>query len=163
MVKAETYDTVTLTTNGTGNSKITVVNGSGAGLTAFENGNSNPLNPLEYGLGAIQSAIWYVMGTSPSGANNTPGGTPGSYWTTASSIKDANTKAYVLEAQSANLAPFVGNNNYMIFTTTSCGQSFISVPSPSVPEPGTMVLFGTGVLLMGLGSTRKLLARRRAR
>jgi hypothetical protein len=121
-------------------------------------------------LGPIQFAIWYIMDTLPTitGSWNNWG----TYETGLlagktdpaklfSGITDPNTKADVLQAYN-NYQAFKGTalfKEMVVFTSTSGGQDFIGM----VPEPGTMVLFGTGVLLLGLGSTRKLLARRRAR
>jgi hypothetical protein len=106
-------------------------------------------------LGPIQMAIWQVMGSLPGqypyydGSNDTNPLTQGP-------------QGFVQQAIN-NHGPASAYSNFIIFTPdNTCSQSFIQVPS-SVPEPGTMVLFGAGALLMALGSTRKLLERRRAR
>ena len=137
---------VALGTTGTGNSKTLVVNGSSTNIQLFEGD-----------LGPIQMAIWYVMQTLPSALANS--------WTYSngtnhdfSNISDVPTRNDVKLAY-AGYSAFANSPNFQIFQTTDGGQNFIG----AVPEPGTMVLFGTGALLMGLGSTRKLLARRRAR
>jgi hypothetical protein len=102
-------------------------------------------------LGPIQMAIWQVM-------TSLPGEAP---WYDGQNDTNTLTQGFVTQAIN-NHGPATAYSNFIIFTPdNTSSQSFIQVPS--VPEPGTMVLFGTGVLLMGLGSTRKLLARRRAR
>ena len=132
-------DSVTVGTTGSGSGKYVTLTGTGGNISNFKTL-----------LGPIQTAIWYVMGTLPSGDN----------WTTVSSITDTATKNLVTEAQ-ADYTRY-SYSNVQVFTTTSGGQNFISVDSlsSSVPEPGTMVLFGAGALLMGLGCSRRLLAKR---
>jgi hypothetical protein len=108
-------------------------------------------------LGPIQDAIWYVMGTLPSGDGNI--------------LSDPAIASLVTLAKNSYMN--YTYNNDQVFTyvladnQTWCppqtqGQSFISVTplTPSVPEPGTMVLFGAGALLMGLGCARRRLAKR---
>jgi hypothetical protein len=120
-------------------------NGTGANITTFENGTSGSGAGVKPGLGQIQLAIWDVNGTLPSGI---------SY-----NMLDAETKYIIgLAVTYANYSVFNGNSNYMVFTSCSGGQNFIEVPS--VPEPGTMVLFGAGAVLMGLGCARRRLAKR---
>jgi hypothetical protein len=98
-------------------------------------------------LGPIQDAIWYVMGTLPAGDSNI--------------LNDPVISGLVTLAQTSYLND--SDNNVQVFTFVPTkdqptGQSFISV-NP-VPEPGTMVLFGGGALLMGLGCIRRRMARR---
>jgi hypothetical protein len=151
----EVTDTVTLSVvQGSGggdprNNEYLNPNGTTAHIATFENGTGSGSGAgVQPSLGQIQMAIWDVNGTLPSGIGY--------------SNLDAETQYLITQATTlANYSAFAGNSNYMVFTTNSGGQNFMEVPS--VPEPGTMVLFGTGVLLLGLGSTRKLLARRRAR
>jgi hypothetical protein len=57
------------------------------------------------------------------------------------------------------------NQNALIFSPCTSNQSFVGAYSDQdlinhVPEPGTMVLFGAGALLMGLGCVRRRLAKR---
>jgi hypothetical protein len=96
------------------------------------------------------------MGTLPSGD---------SYSTI---LKDPAIAGLVTLAQT-NYMNYTYNNDqvftYVLAANPPCqtqGQSFISVTplTPSVPEPGTMVLFGAGALLMGLGCARRRLAKR---
>jgi hypothetical protein len=135
MLGDEVTTGVTLSTTGTGNSKQVVV--TGGNVSAFE-----------ADLGPIQFALWYVMGTLP---------TAEASWTSVSMITDSATKADVILAQTpANYTPFANSPNYQVFITSTGGQNFIG----AVPEPGTMVLFGAGALLMGLGCIRRRLAKR---
>jgi hypothetical protein len=102
-------------------------------------------------LGPIQDAIWYVMGTLPSGDSYT------------TILNDPAINSLVTLAQTTNYV----NNAYssvQVFTYVLAdnpgqtqGQSFIAV----VPEPGTMVLFGAGALLLSLGARRRLAKRPR--
>jgi len=98
-------------------------------------------------------ALWYVAKALPGGSS----------WdvNNVSSITDSATYNLVVAAQSAatNLW-FDSSLQVFAYGTDSGGQNFIGAPAP---EPGTMVLFGVGALLVGLGRTRRLLARRRAR
>jgi hypothetical protein len=143
MLGNEVTDHVILGTTGTGNSKTVTVSGNASDISKFENGTAGP--PVQPGLAQIQLAIWDVNNTLPSGI-------------TYSGL-DTETKYIIgLAMTVANYSIFAGNSNYMVFTTTSGGQNFMEVPS--VPEPGTMVLFGTGALLMALGCARRRLARR---
>jgi hypothetical protein len=141
-LSAEIANKVTLYTNGSN----VAVNTSqpGASLAGFE-----------AALGPIQMAIWYVMHTLPPQISG---------WTysdhpTSANIKDSATLQDVLAAQAGYANNTWANNNLQVFLTTSAtgGQNFISVPTP---EPGTMVLFGAGALLMGLGCVRRRLAKR---
>jgi len=120
------------------------LNPTGTYISRFENGTGSGSGAgVEPSLLQIQLALWDVNGTLPGGVS-----------------LDAETLyLYGLATTYANYHPFAGNSSFMVFTTDCGGQNFMEV----APEPGTMVLFGTGVLLVGLGSARKLLARRRAR
>src|ERR1035438_992406 len=109
--------------------------------------------------GPIQLAIWYIMGTLPSGA-------------TVSATQNTAAWAYVTQAQS-----IVTHNPTLFSTTAATGfmstvqvwmptnypttpnQRFITMGTltpqiittlTATPEPGTMVFLGTGVLLMAL-------------
>ena len=151
----EVTDIVTLnvlqgsTPSGKDSRNYEYVNPTGTYVTKFENGTGSGSGAgVEPSLGQIQLALWDVNGHLPSGITY--------------SMLDAETQYIIgLATTVANYSVFNGNSKYMVFTSTSGGQNFMEVPS--VPEPGTMVLFGTGALLLGLGSVRKLLARRRAR
>ena len=139
---------VTLGTTGTGTNKtVTITGGNQSAFEAF--------------LGPIQFAIWYVMGTLPStqaSAWGYSGTDTGTYASSFTNIKDDPTRQDVFAAAQGYTA-FSQTNLFkemVVFTTTSGGQSFIGM----VPEPGTMVLFGTGALLMVLGCARRRLARR---
>jgi hypothetical protein len=101
-------------------------------------------------------AIWQIMGSMPTEAPN----------------NDPAAQAYVTQAVAAwtsilskpsNSLTQTLNNNVQVFTTTGGGQNFVSAYSDptlitavaALPEPGTMVLFGTGTLLMALGCVRR--------
>lgn len=129
---------------------LTSTNGSTINFTA--NGSTTTGQFISSVLGPIQDAIWYVMGTLPSG--DTP----------TTILKDPAISSLVTLAQNSymnytysNVQVFTPNN----YPNCGSGQAFISVNTlPSVPEPGTMVLFGAGALLMGLGCARRRLAKR---
>jgi hypothetical protein len=149
MLSDEVTNTVALSTTGRGNSKTLVVTGTSTNIQLFEND-----------LGPIQMAVWYVMQTLPSAVASWgySGTDTGILATSFTNILDYATRQDVFAA-AQGYAAFANSPRYQVFITSDGGQNFIG----AVPEPGTMVLFGTGVLLMALGSTRKLLARRRAR
>ena len=140
--------------------KITLTSTNGSTITFTANGSTSTGQFISSVLGPIQDAIWYVMGTLPSGDSNT------------TILKDPTIAGLVSLAQT-NYMNYTYNNDqvftYVLADNQSwCppqtqGQSFISVTplTPSVPEPGTMVLFGAGALLMGLGGIRRRIARRR--
>ena len=105
-------------------------------------------------LGPIQMAIWEIMGTKPYLPN-----------TTTQEADDLNklTANFVSDAETMYTGYSYSNVQVFILGGTSkcSGQDFISVSTLTpTPEPGTMVLFGAGALLMGLGCVRKRLARR---
>jgi hypothetical protein len=105
-------------------------------------------------------AIWEIMGSLPSespynitGADTNPVtmnfyNTAINAWTNQSSVMTTD------------------NAGDYIYNATS-GQSFVAAYSDAtlinavmgIPEPATTVLFGTGVLLMALGSIRRLARR----
>jgi hypothetical protein len=148
-------DGVTLTVNGKGG------NGSGEYLSA----SGTDVSDFEKALGPIQLAIWYVAQTLPSSLTCTVGPSCTYQWnyTSVSSITDSAVSYLVQEAINAAKNPtqwYDTTLQVFAYGTDSGGQNFIST---AAPEPGTMVLFGTGGLLIALGSARKLLARRRAR
>jgi hypothetical protein len=140
MLTDEAVDKVTLTPSGSGSSEYLVATGT-------------DVPDFEAALGPIQMALWYVAKALPGGSS----------WdvNNVSSITDSATYNLVVAAQSAatNLW-FDSSLQVFAYGTDSGGQNFIGAPAP---EPGTMVLFGVGALLVGLGRTRRLLARRRAR
>jgi hypothetical protein len=139
--------------------KITLTSTNGSTITFTANGSTSTGQFISSVLGPIQDAIWYVMGTLPSGDSTT------------TILKDPTIAGLVSLAQT-NYMNYTYNNDqvftYVLADNQSwCppqtqGQSFISVTplTPSVPEPGTMVLFGAGALLMGLGCARRRLAKR---
>jgi hypothetical protein len=147
MLGDEVANTVTLSVN---SSLQVVPQGSTAGINAFE-----------ADLGPIQFAMWYVMGTLPDAQKNSWGysGTyTGTLATSFTNITDSSTRQDVFDAAQgqAAFAALPSINKYQVFITTNGGQNFIGF----VPEPGTMVLFGGGALLMGLGCIRRRMARR---
>ena len=122
----------------------------GHNITFTGNGSTNTGQFINSVLGPIQDAIWYVMGTLPAGDSNI--------------LNDPVISGLVTLAQTSYLNYSYNNVQVFTFVPTKdqpTGQSFISVDTlPSVPEPGTMVLFGGGALLMGLGCIRRRMARR---
>ena len=143
MLSDEVTRSVTLSTIGTGNSKTVVVNGTSTNIQLFEGD-----------LGPIQMAIWYAMQTLPSALANSWGYSNGTNHD-FSNIKDLATQADMKLAY-AGYSAFANSPNFQVFLTADCGQNFIG----AVPEPGTMVLFGAGALLMVLGCARRRLSRR---
>ena len=154
-----TKDGVTLGTTGTGNNKTVVFTGTPT---------QTQINTFETDSNPLQMAIWFFMGTLPSAQ--------ASVWTNVANINNGPTKTLVQQAID-NYAKYTYYNVQVVTLvshncaangsgagsgTSPCGgQDFISVSTlPSVPEPGTMVLFGTGALLMGLGCARRRLLRR---
>jgi hypothetical protein len=96
------------------------------------------------------------MGTLPSGDASITD------TATLNLVNEAKTEwTNVLSNPSNAFTEFLNANVQVFYPTNGCGQAFISVDAP-VPEPGTLVLFGTGSLLMGLGCARRLWARRRS-
>ena len=142
MLTDEAVDKVTLTAGGSGASEYLVATGT-------------DVPDFEAALGPIQLALWYVAKTLPSvlswDVNN------------VNTITDSATYNLVVAAQASVTNPnqwFDSSLQVFAYGADSGGQNFIGAPAP---EPGTMVLFGVGALLVGLGRTRRLLARRRAR
>ena len=97
----------------------------------------------------IQMAIWEIMGTSA-------GSTDTNSYTEALYTQAKNEWTNVLQYSTNPVTAWL-NANVQVFTTNCGGQSFISI---ATPEPGSMVLFGTGALLLGFGFVRRRLARR---
>jgi hypothetical protein len=98
--------------------------------------------------GPIQMAIWQIMGTL--------GATPPD--------TSAAAETYVSTAQAAYLAGLIQPlNNFAIWAANPAGsaQRFViavqddALIRSAVPEPGTMVFLGTGVLLMALSRIRR--------
>ena len=123
----------------------------GHNITFTGNGSTNTGQFINSVLGPIQDAIWYVMGTLPAGDSNI--------------LNDPVISGLVTLAQTSYKN--YSYNNVQVFTfvptynQSQTGQSFLSVDTlSSVPEPGTMVLFGGGALLMGLGCICRRMARR---
>ena len=133
--------------------KINIVSSNGTSVSLTQTGSMLVSDFVKSVLGPIQMAIWQVMGSLPSEAP----------WHDGSNDTNAQTDVGLAVAYVTAHPLASSYSNYIIFTPdNTSSQTFIQVPG-SVPEPGTMILFGTGVLPLGLGSTRKLLARRRAR
>jgi len=135
---------ITLTTSGT--------NGSTT-LTQTQTGSMSTGTFVNTVEGPITMAIWQIMGTMPTEAPN----------------NDPAAQTYVTQAVAAwtsilsnpaNPLTVTFNNNAQVFTTSGGGQNFVSAYSDpglmtALPEPGTMVLFGTGALLIVLGRVRR--------
>jgi len=127
--------------------QITLTSTDGVNITFNANGGTTKEQFINSVLGPIQDAIWYVMGTLPAGDSNI--------------LNDPVISGLVTLAQTSYMNYTYNYVQVFAFSPTKDqpnGQSFISV-NP-VPEPGTMVLFGAGALLMGLGCIRRRMARR---
>jgi hypothetical protein len=145
---------------------MTLTSTDGVNITFSANGSTSTAQFISSVLGPIQDAIWYIMKTLPSGDNWTYPTAPNP--TVLADIGDPAIFSFVILAQN-NYKNYL-YNNVQVFSANStcnpngdslCGQNFISVDTLTpVPEPGTMVLFGAGVLLMGLGCARRRLAKR---
>ena len=144
-----------------GQDKIGVTS-NGTSVTLTQLGSMQIGNFVSTVLGPIQMAIWQIMGSLPSQAP---------YYITQADTNSLTTNFVSLAVTEWNNVlshasdPFTiaFNANVMVFTpcASNPGQSFVEVHTlPSVPEPGTMVLFGTGTLLMGLGCARRRFSRR---
>jgi hypothetical protein len=123
----------------------------GHNITFTGNGSTNTGQFINSVLGPIQDAIWYVMGTLPAGDSNI--------------LNDPVISGLVTLAQTSYMNYTYKNVQVFTFVPaynqSQTGQSFLSVDTlSSVPEPGTMVLFGGGALLMGLGCICRRMARR---
>lgn len=131
-------DKVTLTASGTGSGEYRVAAGT-------------DVKDFEADLGPIQLAIWYVTGAWPSPLSST--------WTSVGTISDLVVQTLVKAAQNAATNQWFDSSlQVFAYGRDSGSRNFISV---AAPEPGTMVLFGAGALLMGLGGIRRRIARRR--
>jgi hypothetical protein len=130
---------------------------NGVNITFTKNGSMSKDQFISSVLGPIQDAIWYVMGTLPSGDS-------GDTTKAVNILNDPAISNLVTLAQTSYMNYSYNNVQVFTFVPTQgqpTGQSFISVSTlSSVPEPGTMVLFGGGALLMGLGCMRRRMARR---
>jgi hypothetical protein len=128
-------DGITLDTS-VGSNGYETLNETGPNLSDFINNVQGP----------ISMAIWQIMGSLPSGSP---------YDVTQDDPKAA---SLVLLAQ-ANYS--TSSSGVLVFVPGASGiQSFIGV-SEAVPEPETLFLFGTGLLLIALGCTRRLARRPR--
>jgi hypothetical protein len=133
-------------------------NGSGSGLTLYQTqvGNVSVGEFVSQVEGPISFAIWQIMGTL------------------GNLSTDPNAQFYVAQAQAAyskvlknSSDPIVAafNAEVMVFIPdgSSAGtQRFLSADldialmDEAAPEPGTLVMFGTGLVLMALGCARRV-------
>jgi hypothetical protein len=151
LYKANQYG-ITLSTSG----------GTDPVLTETATGSTSVATFVSTVQGPISMAIWEIMGSLPS---ETP------YNITVADTNPVTVNFY-------NTAINAWTNHSSVMTTDSAGdyiynatsgQSFVGAYSDptliyavtGAPEPGTTVLFGTGVLLMALGSIRRLARRSR--
>jgi hypothetical protein len=142
--------------------KITIsVSGVGSGgyLTQTANGTMSITDFVNNVEGPVSEAIWEIMGTQDSTQ-------------LAAATNNSAVEAYLLEANNAyseflqypaNPLVQAFNSSVMIFipnATIPPTQRFFTaygdVSDMLAPEPGTMVLFGTGFLLTALGCARRL-------
>ena len=163
-----------------GISLVTSVSNGKESLTESGSSLSNFVNTVQ---GPIQMAIWDIMNNFPTdnynitkpaatGATATLAGEMATFeadaqkaWTT---LLNPN---LTLNTTITNLVADFNAHALIFVPTSSCptNQSFVAAYYDQtlvydvVPEPGTMVLFGAGGLLMALGCGRKLLAKRRSR
>jgi hypothetical protein len=138
--------------------------GSGGGLLLTQTagtptGVSDFVNNVE---GPISYAIWQLMGTL--------GGTAPNPTLTEQYMTQAGSAYNKVLKNSSDPVVAAFNSQVMVFfpPTGSGTQRFVTakldlalIDEAAAPEPGTLVLFGTGVLLMALGCTRRLARRPR--
>jgi hypothetical protein len=143
MLYVAAQDGITVASDGT-NESLTI-NGS-VSMATF-------VNTVE---GPISMAIWQIMGSLPTQdgiAGNDPAAAP-----FVALAQDAWTN---LLQYPLNPLMVAFNSNVMVFTPTGSTQRFVAAYSDSAvidaatPEPGTMLLLGTGSLLMVLGCARR--------
>jgi len=157
MLYVAAQDGITVASDGT-NESLTI-NGS-VSMATF-------VNTVE---GPISMAIWQIMGSLPTQdgiASNDPAAAP-----FVALAQDAWTN---LLQYPLNPLMVAFNSNVMVFAPTGSTQRFVAAYSDSTlisaaysdsaltnaatPEPGTMVLLGTGSLLIALGCARRLARR----
>ncbi|MGA2267532.1 MAG: hypothetical protein ABSH44_03580 [Bryobacteraceae bacterium] len=114
--------------------------------------------------GPISMAIWEIMGSLPTGDGITKPDPAADQYVTKAQAAWTNLLQY-----SSNSLVQTFNNNVLVFTPSGSGQSFVTafrddaLVVAAMPEPGTMVLFAAGVLLIAIGRTSRLARRRSAR
>jgi hypothetical protein len=149
MLYEAAQDGITVASNGTNESLTTTGSMS---IATF-------VNTVE---GPISMAIWQIMGSLP-----TQDGITGNDPAAAPFVALAQAAWTNLLQYPSNPLMVAFNSKVMVFAPASSTQSFVAAYSDSAlisaatPEPGTMLLFGTGALLIALGCARRLARRPR--
>lgn len=147
-------DGITLTPSGSlGGLLLNQTAGTLTGVSDFVNNVEGP----------ISFAIWQIMGTL-AGVNESS-----SVWTSAQPYVTLAGAAYstvlknssdsVVAAFNSQVMVFIPNSQTQRFVTANLDMALIDEVNAAVPEPGTVVLFGIGLLLIALGCTRRLARR----
>jgi hypothetical protein len=142
----------------------TSVVGGYESLTQTATGSTSVATFVSTVEGPISMAIWQIMGSLPTQdgiTNNDPAAAP--------FVAQAQVAWADLLQYSSNGLVQDFNNHVMIFVPGTSNQSFVTAYSDPalmvahLPEPGTVVLFGTGAVLIALGCTRRPARRGSAR
>jgi hypothetical protein len=133
--------------------------GSGASLVLNQTPSSNVSNFVNNVEGPISFAVWNIMGSPDMGPNPAltaryERGATAAYNKVLKNSGDP----VVADFNRQVMVFFPENTSTQRFLTANLDLALIEI---AAPEPGTTVLFATGVLLIALGSIRKLVRRPR--